>query len=145
MPNQETILVVDDEIGPRESLRVILSPLYQVYTAAAGEQALGFIHDNSVDLVTLDLNMPGRSGFGVLKAIKDFCSDIKAIVVTCYGNLGNAKEAIRLGAEDFIPKPFNVADITAIVEKSLERRRQNLKVKHLTEQIKTLRSLAHKN
>ena len=76
MPYRENILVVDDEFGPRESLRVILSPLYEVYTAAAGEEALRFIYENNVDLVTLDLNMPGRSGFGVLKAIKDFRPDI---------------------------------------------------------------------
>jgi len=145
MPSKETILVVDDEIGPRESLRVILKPLYEVHTAVAGEEALRFIYDNYVDLVLLDLNMPGRSGFGVLRAIKDFRPDIEVIVITGYGSLENAKEAIRLGAEDFIPKPFNVADITAIVAKSLERRRDNLNVKHLTEQIKTLRSPAHKN
>ena len=150
MPNQETILVVDDEIGPRESLRIILRPLYDVHTAAAGEEALRFIHDNYVDLVTLDLNMPGRSGFGVLKEIKELSPDTEVIVITGYGSLENAKEAIRLGAEDFIPKPFNVPDIMAIVAKSLERRRNNLKVKHLkvkhlTEEIEALRSPAHKN
>jgi len=145
MPNKETILVVDDEFGPRESLRVILSPLYEVYTAAAGEEALRFIYDNNVDLVTLDLNMPGRSGFGVLKAIKDFRPDIEVIVITAYGNLENAKETIRLGGEHFIRKPFNVADIMAIVAKSLERRRNNLQVEHLAEQVEGLSSPAQKN
>ena len=123
MSNRETILVVDDEIGPRELLRMILSPLYEVQTATVGEEALRFIYDNYVDLVTLDLNMPGRSGFGVLKAIKDFRPDIEVIVITGHGSLENAKEAIRWGAEDFIQKPFNVADVMAIVGKSLERRR----------------------
>ena len=145
MPNKETILVVDDEFGPRESLRVILSLLYEVHTVAAGEEALRFIHDHYVDLVTLDLNMPGRSGFGVLKEIKDFRPDLEVIIITAYGSLQNAKEAIRLGAEDFIPKPFNVADIMTIVGKSLERRKNNLKIKHLTDRIKTIRSPAHKN
>ena len=143
MPNKETILVVDDEIGPRESLRMILKPLYEVHTAAAGEEALQFIQDNHVDLVLLDLNMPGRSGFGVLKAIKDFRPDIEVIIITGYKSLENAKEAIRLGAEDFIPKPFNVADILAIVAKIFEGRRDNLNAKRLTEQIKAPRSPAH--
>ncbi len=145
MPNKGIILVVDDEFGPRESLRMILSSLYEVHTAASGEEALRFIHDHYVDLVTLDLNMPGRSGFGVLKEIKDFHPDIEVIIITAYGSLGNAREAIRLGAEDFIPKPFNVAEIMTIVGKSFERRRNNLKIKHLTDRIKAIRSLAHKN
>ena len=145
MPSKETILVVDDEFGPRESLRVILSPLYEVHTAGAGEEALRFIHDNDVDLVTLDLNMPGCSGFGVLQEIKNFRPDTEVIIVTAYGSLENAKEAIRLGAEDFIPKPFSVAEIMTIVGKSFERRRNNLKIKHLTDRIKSIRSLAHKN
>jgi DNA-binding NtrC family response regulator len=131
MSTRETVLVVDDEIGPRESLRMILSPLYEVHTATDGEEALRFIYDNYVDLVTLDLNLPGRSGFGVLKAIKDFCPDIEVIVITAYASLENAKEAIRLGAENFIQKPFNVADVIAIVGKSFERRRGNLNIKRL--------------
>jgi len=129
MPSKETILVVDDEIGPRESLRMILKFLYEVHTAASGEEALRFIQANNVDLVLLDLNMPGRSGFGVLKAIKDYRSDIEVIVVTGYKTLENAKDAIRLGAEDFIPKPFNVPDIVAMVARALEKRRKNLKIK----------------
>lgn len=138
MQNKETILVVDDELGPRESLRVILSPLYDVHTAATGEEALRFIYDNHIDLVLLDLNMPGRSGFGILKAIKDFRPDVEVIVITSFTSLENAKEAIRLRAEDFIPKPFDVADLMAIVAKTFEKRRDNLNVKHLTEQIKSL-------
>lgn len=126
-------MVVDDEIGPRESLRMILNPLYKVHTATAGDEALRVIQDNYVDLVLLDLNMPGRSGFGVLKAIKDSRPDIEVIVITVYKTLENAKEAIRLGAEDFIPKPFNVPDIVAMVAKTLEKRRNNLNPKHLAE------------
>jgi DNA-binding NtrC family response regulator len=133
MPDKETILVVDDEIGPRESLRMILKPHYEVHAAAAGEEALRLIHDSYINLVLLDLNMPGCSGFGVLKAIKDFRQDIEVIVITGYKSLENAKEAIRLGAEDFIPKPFNAADIVAIISKVFERRRNNLRDKHLTE------------
>jgi DNA-binding NtrC family response regulator len=77
--------------------------------------------------------MPGRSGFGILKAIKDCHPDIEVIVITGYKTLENAKEAIRLGAEDFIPKPFNVDDIVAMVAKTMEKRRNNLKINPLTE------------
>ena len=133
MPNKETILIVDDEFGPRESLRMILKSQYEVHTAASKEEALRFIDENHVDLMLLDLNMPGGSGFGVLKVIKDSLLDVQAIVITGYSTLENAKEAIRLGAEDFIQKPFNATDIVAMVARALDKRRKNLEIKPLKE------------
>ena len=100
--NKETILVVDDEPGLRESLQMILSPSYEVHTAAEGEGALRFIQDNDVGLVILDLHMPGLSGFDVLKSIKHFRSDTEVIIITGYATVKNAQEAVRLGAERFI-------------------------------------------
>jgi len=135
-----TILIVDDEVGPRESLRMILKPMYDVNTVENGQEALNFICREKVDLVTLDLRMPGLSGIDVLREIKNFQPDIDVIIVTGYGSLTNAQEAIRFGAGDFISKPFNVADIIAIVSKSFERRSYNLKVKNFIQQINSLRS-----
>jgi len=139
MGNQGTILVVDDEIGPRESLRMILKPLYEVYTAANGQEALQFISREKIDLVTLDLKMPGISGIDVLKEIKKLHADIEVVIITGYGTLTNAVEAIRYGAVDFISKPFNVAEIISIVSKSVGRRNFNLKIKDLIQKIKGLR------
>jgi len=140
MANKGTILIVDDEVGPRESLRMILKPIYEVFTAGDGSEALRCIHDKNIDLVTLDLKMPGLSGIDVLREIKKLQPDVEVIVITGYGTLSNAQEAIRFGAGDFISKPFNVADIIAIVSKSFERRAYNLKIKNLIQQIKGLRS-----
>ena len=145
MANKGTILIVDDEVGPRESLRMILKPIYEVYTAGDGQEALKCIHDKTIDLVTLDLKMPGLSGIDVLREIKKFQPDVEVIVITGYGTLNNAQEAIRFGAGDFISKPFNVADIIAIVSKSFERRSYNLKIKNLIQQIKGLRSSLGEN
>jgi DNA-binding NtrC family response regulator len=145
MSNKGTILIVDDEVGPRESLRMILKPIYEVFTAGDGQEALRCIQDKSIDLVTLDLKMPGLSGIDVLREIKKFQADIEVIVITGYGTLTNAQEAIRFGAGDFISKPFNVADIIAIVSKSFERRNYNLKIKNLIQQIKGLRSSLGEN
>jgi len=145
MSNKGTILIVDDEVGPRESLRMILKPIYEVFTAGDGQEALRCIQDKSIDLVTLDLKMPGLSGIDVLREIKKFQTDIEVIVITGYGTLTNAQEAIRFGAGDFISKPFNVADIIAIVSKSFERRNYNLKIKNLIQQIKGLRSSMGEN
>lgn len=137
---KEAILVVDDEVGPRESLRMILKPLYEVHTASGGQEALALIRKKEFAVVTLDLKMPGLSGIDVLKEIKKFGPSTEVIVVTGYGTLNNAQEAIRFGAGDFISKPFNIADIISVVGKSFERRRFNLKIKSLVERIQTLRS-----
>jgi DNA-binding NtrC family response regulator len=138
MAQKGTILVVDDETGPRESLRMILKPLYDVHTAADGQEALQFIGNENVDLVTLDLRMPGLSGIEVLQEIKKLKNDIEVIIITGYGTLANAREAIRYGAVDFISKPFNVADIIAIISKSFERRKLNLNIRSLSQDIKAI-------
>ncbi len=139
MEHQGTVLVVDDELGPRESLRMILKPMYKVHTAANGQQALDFIRgtNGGVDLITLDLKMPGIPGIDVLKEIKKYWNDVEVIIVTGYGTLTNAVEAIRYGVVDFISKPFNVAEIISIVRKSIERRRSNLKIKNFLQKFES--------
>jgi DNA-binding NtrC family response regulator len=138
--NKEAILVVDDEVGPRESLRMILKPLYEVHTASDGQEALRLIQNKDIDVVTLDLKMPGLRGIEVLKEIKKLKPDMEIIIITGYGMLNNAQDAIRFGANDFISKPFNVPDIISIVGKSFERRKFNLKIKSLVARIQGLRS-----
>ena len=138
MPCKGSILIVDDEVGPRESLRMILKPICEVHTAENGQEAINFISQKKVDLVTLDLNMPGLSGIDVLKKIKKLQPDIEVMIVTGYGTLGNAQEAIRYGAGDFISKPFSVADIIAIVSKVFEWRSYNMKIEGFIQQINGL-------
>jgi DNA-binding NtrC family response regulator len=132
------ILVVDDEVGPRESLRMILKPPYEVHTASGGEEALRFIQNKDIDLVTLDLSMPGLSGIDLLKEIKKLRPNTEVIVITGYGTLNNAQEAIRFGAGDLISKPFDVAEIISIVAKSFDRRSYTLKINSLIERIQSL-------
>jgi DNA-binding NtrC family response regulator len=115
---------------------MILKPIYEVHTAANGQEALQFIDREKIDLVTLDLKMPGIPGLDVLREIKKHQEDIEVIIVTGYGTLAIAMEAIRCGAVDFISKPFDVADIVAVVSKSIERRNLRQQVKDLSEKIK---------
>jgi len=129
--SKETILVVDDEPGPRESLKMILKPDYEVHTASDGQEALSLIKNKEINVVTLDLNMPGLSGIEVLKEIRKLRPDTEVIIITGFGTLTNAREAMRFGAGDFISKPFDVSEITSIVANSFERRRYNLKIKSL--------------
>jgi putative nucleotidyltransferase with HDIG domain len=123
MEKEGNILVVDDEFGPRESLRMILKPLYNIYTADNGQKAIEVVKSSPVDLVTLDLKMQGPQGIDVLREIKKFNSDIEVIIVTGYASLKSAIEGIRYGAFDYIQKPFNVAEILSTINKSMERKR----------------------
>jgi response regulator RpfG family c-di-GMP phosphodiesterase len=129
--NAPNILIVDDEIGPRESLRMILKPNYNVYAVENGYAAIQMIQQVEMDILTLDLKMPGISGIDTLKEIRVIDPDVMVIIITGYGTLKSAIEAIRYGVFDYIPKPFNVPEILSIIDKSLQRRKLNLKVKEV--------------
>jgi len=138
MEQKASVLVVDDELGPRESLRMILKPLYDVRTAANGQEALDFIQKEKVDLITLDIKMPGLSGMDVLRELRKLGSDAAVVIVTGYGTLTNVHDAIRYGAVDFVSKPFNVPDIVAIVNKSVTQRSYNRKIKSIVQKIRSI-------
>lgn len=131
MAQKRSILVVDDESGIRDSIRLILKPNYDVYTAANGSEALQCIQKDRIDIVTLDLKMPGLSGIEVLKQIKKSNADIEVIVVSAYGTPQDHQEAVRHGAGDFISKPFNAPDLINSICKSVERRTHNLRLRNL--------------
>ncbi len=118
-----SILVVDDEAGTRESLRMILRSDYHVRTVASGEEALRSLENEDFDLVTLDLKMPGLSGFETLTEMKRCRPDLDVVVITGFSSLGSVREALRQGASGFISKPFDIREIIALVRRCLERRR----------------------
>jgi len=129
--NAPNILIVDDEIGPRESLRMILKPNYNVYAVESGHAAIQIVQQVEMDVLTLDLKMPGISGIDTLKEIRTIDPEVMVIIITGYGTLKSAIEAIRYGVFDYIPKPFNVPEILSIIDKSIQRRKLNLKVKEV--------------
>ena len=131
LPN---LLIVDDEVGPRESLRMILKPHYSVHCAEDGESALRILKETPMDVITLDLKMPGMSGIETLKRIRLIDPDVMVIIITGFGTLQSAVEAIRHAAFDFIAKPFNVNEVISIVERAVERRRFQIKAKSLLRQ-----------
>lgn len=116
------ILVVDDELGTRESLRVILEGRHRVKTVERGREALRLIASQEPDMVFLDLLMPELNGIEVLRRIKEMNSEIQVAIVTAYASLENAQEALRLGATDYLIKPFDKVDVERVVEKGLSRR-----------------------
>ena len=129
--DKANILIVDDEMGPRESLKVILKPYFNVYTAERGGQAIEILNQIPIDLVTLDMKMPGLPGIKVLEKIKQRDPDIEAIIITGYGSMDTAIEGLRLGAFDYIAKPFDVNHILSLVRRALERRNARLKLRQL--------------
>lgn len=136
MSYQGSVLVVDDEIGPRESLRMILHPLYEVQTAANGDEALARLQNKQFDLITLDMRMPGPSGLDVLKQIRTMKADVDVVIISGYMTPKNTAEAKDWGAADVINKPFNVTEVMACVGKLVEQKKYSRKVKGLLETAK---------
>lgn len=127
--NASNILIVDDEIGPRESLRMILKPYHNIFTVESGYAAIQMVQQVELDVITLDLKMPGISGIDTLKEIRRIDQEVIVIIITGYGTLQSAIEAIRYGVFDYIPKPFNVPEIMSMIDKAVQRRRLNVKIK----------------
>lgn len=138
MEPRKSVLIVDDEPSIRESLRQILKPYYEVHMAADGKEALQWVQKQAIDVVTLDLKMPGMSGIQVLREIKKFKEGMEVIIITAYGDADNASEALYYGAADLIAKPFDISEVTTKVSQSLERQYHGLKIQDLIQHIKHL-------
>ena len=136
-----SLLIVDDEQGPAESLRMIFKPSYNVYMANGGRQALDIVHAAPLDVVTLDLRMPEMSGMEVLEHIKAFDPDIEVIVVTGYSSLDSALRGLRFGVFDYVSKPFDVPQISDLVRRAVARRRETIKSRRVKEDF--LANLSH--
>ena len=117
-----SILIVDDELEVRESLRMLLKPYYEIYTAPDGEAALNIIKERKIHLITLDLNMPKLSGIETLREIRKIDGEVPVIIITGYGTPQDQKEALLYGVRDFISKPFNTSKIISVIDGILGER-----------------------
>src|SRR5438477_7581538 len=117
------ILVIDDEMGPRESLRMLLKPNYQVHTADNVEAGLRILREKKPDAVISDIRMPGTSGIEGLRKIREIDPHVAVIMLTGFGALETAKEALRLGANDYISKPFDAREMREVIGRNVERTR----------------------
>ncbi len=119
------LLVVDDEQGIRQVLETTFTDRgLEVTTASNGDKAIELLNEQPFDVVITDLKMPGRDGMAVLRAAKEAAIDAGIIVITAYGTLETAVEAMRLGAFDYIAKPFKLQEIELKVDKILWRRQE---------------------
>jgi len=130
----ERILIVDDEQGIRESLRMILKSDYDVSVACSGQEALNLVGKNSLSLILLDVMMPGEDGLKVLEQIRQMTT-IPVIMVTALNSVKSAVKAMKIGAFDYITKPFNVDDIRTVVGKALSTHQFIEEVKYLGSEI----------
>ena len=115
-----TVLICDDEEGIRESFKLILSDLYDLKFAINGLEALDMLKTLSPDAMLLDIKMPKTHGLDILKQIKKLKPHLPVIIVTGYQNVEMAQEATRLGASDYIPKPFESRQILKAVSTALK-------------------------
>jgi DNA-binding NtrC family response regulator len=130
-----TILVVDDDGDIRDILSETLNSLgYRVITADNGQECLDKVDKEGPELVLLDIEMPVKNGLEVLKELRQRGRDTTAIMITAYGTIERAVQAMREGAFDFITKPFDLDHIAIVVEKALERERLKRGLERFTEE-----------
>jgi len=119
-----TVLVVDDEAGPRDALKVILRPFFNIQSAESARAAIDVLNRQPIDLITLDQKLPDRQGLDLLQEIKQDYADIEVIIITGYGSLKSAMEGIRHGAAGYLLKPFNVTELITLVNQTLEKKQR---------------------
>jgi signal transduction histidine kinase len=115
------VLVIDDERGPRESLRILLKTEYDVLCADSVDVGIRMLREHRPDMVIMDIRMPGKTGIEGLRAIRDLDPVVSVVMVTGFGALETAQEAIRLGANDYVKKPFDTFEIRELVGRYVKR------------------------
>ncbi|MDT8440322.1 MAG: sigma-54 dependent transcriptional regulator [Desulfuromonadales bacterium] len=128
----ERILIVDDEDFIRDNLeRILAEDGFRPYSTDNGDDALRQVNEQEIDLVLLDLNLGRQSGLDVLRALREVDPELLVIIITGYGTVESAVEALKMGAYDYIKKPFKADAIRLIVRLALETQNLRRKVRHL--------------
>lgn len=118
-----TLLVVDDEEGPRQSLRMVFRNDFNVHTVDNGEKALAYARTHIVHIAILDIRMSGSTGIEVLQGLKEIDRRIEVIMLTAYETLETARQALRLGACDYLSKPFDLSTVRNTAARALHLRK----------------------
>lgn len=122
MKSSISILIVDDELMMRDLLvKILAREGYNISTAEDGVAALEFLKENKVDIVISDMKMPRMDGFELLNAVKKEYPEIGVIIMTAYGDTYTVKDALLLGADEYVTKPFKSYEISLVVERAYWR------------------------
>jgi signal transduction histidine kinase len=135
-----TLLIVDDEDGPRQSLRVIFKDEYDLLMAEDGPTAIDLAQKHPIDVAVLDIRMAGMSGIEVLERLKYVNPGIEAIMMTAFETTDTIRQALRLRACDYINKPFDLATIRAAVGQAMQRRTLESEIHSSAEKVQELLS-----
>ena len=128
MSNKNRILIVDDDETVRQSyLRSLEGTSCQVAAASDGEEALQTMEQNPFDVVLLDMRMPGQDGLSVLRTIKQKWPESEVVIITGFPTVGSAKEALQLGAYDYIAKPVGPQDVINVTDGAITRKQWALR------------------
>ncbi len=122
MDKRATILVVDDEYGVRQSFHMVLKDEYNILLAGTGEEAIDIFTKSPVDLILLDILLPDINGIDLLERFKELDPNAEVIMVTAVKEIQTAVKAIKLGAYEYIIKPFTVEDVLTVIQRALEKR-----------------------
>jgi PAS domain S-box-containing protein len=145
MNDRPRVLVVDDEMGPRESLRMILKPRYEIATAESGEAALKTLGTFHPDLIFMDIKMPQMDGIELLRRIKGTDPSIEVVMITAYASLETVKNALTHGAFEYLIKPFSRQDLEETAKRALARRQDGIGTRNqLSALVEEMRGLASK-
>jgi two-component system sensor histidine kinase/response regulator len=134
------LLVVDDEEGPRASLKIVFKNDFDVHIAANGKEALKIAKATHPTVAILDILMPGMSGVELLRELKALDEDLEVIMLTAYETLETARQALRYGAREYLNKPFDIPALRIAVGKALDRRNASRELKSAFARLKQLQS-----
>jgi len=140
MDKPATILVVDDENGIRQSFKMVLKDRFNILLAENGKQAEELLTKNTVDLVLLDILLPDVNGLDLLEKFKALDPNLEIIMVTAVKEIQSAVRAIKLGAYEYIIKPFLVDDVVNIIDRALEKRNLMKQVTYLQNELERVHS-----
>ena len=137
---RSTLLVCDDEEGPRQSLRILFKDEYNILLAESGAKAVELARTNLVDAVVCDIRMAGLSGIDVLNQLKQIDPAIEVIMLTAFETVETARQALRLGACDYLNKPFDISTVRTAVAKAMERRSLSNEIRANNEKLLELKA-----
>ncbi|MBW2576081.1 MAG: sigma-54-dependent Fis family transcriptional regulator [Deltaproteobacteria bacterium] len=140
MKKNHTILVVDDENGVRQSFNMVLKDVYNVLLADSGKQAIDIFTRNKVDLILLDILLPDTGGLDLLEKFKETDPNTEIIMVTAVNEIQTAVKAIKLGAYEYIIKPFVVDDVLIVIKRAMEKRSLVKEVAYLKDELERYHS-----
>src|SRR5258707_3985710 len=133
-----TLLVVDDEDGPRESVRIIFKDEYEIFMASDGPTAISLAQNNRIDVAVLDVRMAGMSGIDVLEQLKCVDPSIEVVMMTAFETTDTIRQALRLRACDYINKPFDLATMRSAVSNAMQRRSLDSEIHNNAEKLQEL-------